>query len=153
MPSCSVMCLQISGSVLFIHPVLSEKLFFNEYFFSFMIKGTIQLGDWNQKNILMSNIQDRASQHYSSQAHSVFPLIDSQKGLIFHENWLANKDDFTFFHLKKEQIIQVLVYFSVLLSSLASDILYKFIPFPANMTKCLLNCKFCVIVWRVKIIV
>ena len=41
-----------------------------------MIKGSIQLGDWNQKNILMSNIQDKASWHYSSQAHSVFPLID-----------------------------------------------------------------------------
>ena len=30
-------------------------------FFSFMIKGTIQLGDWKQKNILMSTIQDKAS--------------------------------------------------------------------------------------------
>ena len=38
MPSCSFMCLQISGSGLFIPPVLSEKLFFNEYFFLLWLK-------------------------------------------------------------------------------------------------------------------
>ena len=57
-PSCAfrsvaVFCLSLKFSV--------RNCFLMSTFFSFMIKGTIQLGDWKQKNILMSTIQDKAS--------------------------------------------------------------------------------------------